>query len=46
MNTVNLLASQMSIGRARMISEALQTGPARDELGQVTLPIETRTDLR
>lgn len=45
MNTVNLLVTQMSIRRARVVGEALQAGPARDELGQVTLPIEARTRL-
>ena len=43
MNTVQLATMTLAIGRARVIGEALQTVPARDEGGNVALPIEART---
>jgi len=45
MNTVNLLVTQMAIGKARVFAEALQAGPARSETGAVALPLEARTRL-
>lgn len=45
MNTVNLLVTQLSLGRARAVAEAAQTSPARTETGQVGLPIEPRVRL-
>lgn len=45
MNTVNLLVTQLAIGKARVFAEALQAGPARSETGAVALPLEARTRL-
>ncbi len=45
LNAVNLLATRLSIGRARAVGEALQVGPARDETGELALPIDARTRL-
>jgi ABC transporter DrrB family efflux protein len=45
LNTVNLLAMQLSIARARAFGESLQIAPTRDEAGEPSLPIEARTRL-
>jgi ABC transporter DrrB family efflux protein len=45
MNAVGLLVTQLSIGRAKVFAEALQSGPARGQTGEVALPIEARTRL-
>jgi ABC transporter DrrB family efflux protein len=45
LNAAELLAVQLSIGRARVVAESLQTGPARDQTGDVVLPIEARPRL-
>jgi ABC-type multidrug transport system permease subunit len=45
MNTVNLLALQLSIGKARAMGEFFQIGPARDERGEFVPPIEARSRL-
>lgn len=45
LNTVNLLAMQMSVGRARTIGESMQVTAARNERGQASSPIEVRTRL-
>lgn len=45
MNTVGLLTTQMSIGRAKAVAESLQGGPARNEWGELALPIDARTRL-
>lgn len=45
MNAVGLLVTQLSIGRAKIFAEALQSGPARGQTGEVALPIEARTRL-
>lgn len=45
LNAANLVATTLSIGRARAVGEALEVSPARDEAGQAVLPIEARTRL-
>lgn len=45
MNAVNLLATSLSIGRAKIVAEQLQRTPARDSGGNPALPIEARTRL-
>ncbi len=45
LTTVNLLALQLSIGKARAMGEMLQVGPARDERGEFVPPIEARARL-
>ncbi|MBK8267739.1 MAG: ABC transporter permease [Planctomycetes bacterium] len=45
MNAVNLLATSLSIGRAKIVAEQLQRTPARDSAGNPALPIEARTRL-
>lgn len=45
LNTVNLLAIQLSVGRAKAVGESLQAGPARNERGELALPIDARTRL-
>ena len=45
LNAANLLGLHRSIGIARLKGESLQVGPARDESGRVTLPIEVRPRL-
>lgn len=45
LNTVNLLALNLSIGRARVVAEAIGTGPSRDATGALALPIESRARL-
>jgi len=45
LNAVNLLTIELSIGRARAIGESLQVVPARDEAGNIALPIEARSRL-
>ncbi len=45
LNTVNLLITQLSIGRAKTIGESAQLGPARSQTGKTALPIEVRTRL-
>jgi ribosome-dependent ATPase len=45
LNTVNLLALRLSIGRAKAIGEAVQVSPARGQAGQPALPIDARTRL-
>ena len=45
LNTVNLLALQLSIGKARAMVETMQIGPARDERGEFAPPIEARSRL-
>lgn len=42
MNAANLIVGQLALGRARLVGESLQVGPARDEKGRVALPIEAR----
>lgn len=44
-NTANLLAIQMSIGRARRLGESLGFAPARDPAGTAVVPIDARTRL-
>lgn len=44
-NAVNLLTLNLSIGRAKIFAEANQLGVARNETGQLALPIEARTRL-
>lgn len=44
-NAVNLLAINLSIGRARSMAEQLQIGPSRDAAGNLVLPIDARTRL-
>lgn len=44
-NTVGLLATSLSIGRGRVVAEALQIGPSRDASGRFALPIEARPRL-
>ncbi len=45
LNTTNLLGTQLSFRRGRAFAEALGVGPARDEAGNVALPIEMRPRL-
>jgi ribosome-dependent ATPase len=45
LNTIGLLTTHLSIGRARVFAEALQTAPTRDEAGRPALPIEGRARL-
>lgn len=45
LNAVNLLAMHLSMGRARAMAEVQQSGPALDERGQLSLPIEIRPRL-
>lgn len=45
LNAVNLLAINLSLGRARVVAEQLQRSPARDDVGRPALPIEARTRL-
>lgn len=45
LNSVNLLAIQFSMGRARAVGETLQAGPARNERGELVLPIDARARL-
>jgi ABC-type multidrug transport system permease subunit len=44
-NTVGLLVTQLSIGRAKIVAEAQQVGAARSETGRLALPIDARTRL-
>ncbi len=44
-NAVNLLAINMSIGRAQVTAEQMQRAPSRDAAGNLVLPIEARTRL-
>ncbi len=44
-STAQLLGLTLSIQRARQKAESLQVAPARNEVGQAALPIETRTRL-
>jgi len=45
LNTVNLMATQMAVGRARAIGESTQVVAARDEKGQSAPPIDVRARL-
>lgn len=45
LNTANMLGLVNSIERSRVVAEALQIGPARDEEGAVTLPINVQARL-
>ncbi len=44
-STAQLLGLNLSMGRARSIAETLSVAPARDESGEIALPIEARTRL-
>lgn len=45
LNTVTLLVSNMSVGRAQSVGEAVQFAPARNESGAPALPIDVRPRL-
>lgn len=45
LNTVNLLATQLSVGRARSVGESAQVAAARDEEGRAAAPVEVRARL-
>lgn len=45
LNTINLLTTQLAIGRGRVFGEALQIAAARNAEGQAALPIEVRPRL-
>jgi ABC transporter DrrB family efflux protein len=45
LNSANLLGTNMAISLARRKGEALNIGPARDEAGRLTLPVEMRPRL-
>ena len=45
MTTTNLLAFQLSTRKARVLAESLNIAPARDETGELALPVEMRTRL-
>ncbi|WDI40951.1 ABC transporter permease [Bremerella sp. P1] len=44
-STAQLLGLNLSMGRAKNVAETLSVAPARDENGQIALPIDTRTRL-
>lgn len=45
LNAVNLLAINLSIGRAKVVAEQFQRMPARDASGRASLPIDARARL-
>ncbi len=45
LNTANLLALNLSIGRAKSLADTMPVVPARDEVGSTALPIQIRTRL-
>lgn len=45
LNTSELLAIRLAMGRARVVAESLQVGPARTGTGAAALPIEVRPRL-
>jgi ABC-type multidrug transport system permease subunit len=45
LNTVNLLTTQLSMGRARAVGEKVQVRPASTQTGTPALPIEARVRL-
>ncbi len=45
LNSANLLGTNLAISMARRKGEALNIGPARDEAGRLTLPVEMRPRL-
>ena len=45
LTTANLLSFQLSTGQARQFAESLNEAPARDEKGDLALPVEIRTRL-
>jgi len=45
MNTVNLLATQMSMSRGLAMGESLQAAVARDPFGRLALPVDVRPRL-
>ncbi|APZ92427.1 ABC transporter permease [Fuerstiella marisgermanici] len=45
LNTANLLAMNLSIGRAKALADTMPVVPARDETGATALPIQIRTRL-
>ena len=45
MNSVSLLVTQLSFGRARAMAETLQVGVARTETGELGMPIDPRVRL-
>lgn len=44
-STAQMLGLNLSMGRAKNIAETLSVAPARDENGEIALPIDTRTRL-
>lgn len=44
-STAQLLGLSLSMGRAKNVAETLSVAPARDENGEIALPIDTRTRL-
>ncbi|QDU76381.1 putative ABC transporter ATP-binding protein YbhF [Bremerella volcania] len=44
-STAQLLGLNLSMGRAKSVAETLSVAPARDENGEIALPIDTRTRL-
>tara|TARA_R110002072_G_scaffold145460_1_gene291934 strand:- start:77737 stop:79965 length:2229 start_codon:yes stop_codon:yes gene_type:complete len=45
LTTTNLLAFQLSTRKARVLAESLSVAPARDETGDLALPVEMRARL-
>ncbi len=45
LNTTSLVVTRLSMGRARMVGEAAQLGPARDEHGEFAMPLDARVRL-
>ncbi|MEQ8788295.1 MAG: ABC transporter permease [Pirellulaceae bacterium] len=45
LNSANLMGTNLSISLARGKGEAMQVGPARDESGRLSLPVEVRARL-
>ncbi|MDZ4853078.1 MAG: ABC transporter permease [Pirellulaceae bacterium] len=45
MNSANLLGLNLAMGRARRAADAVQLAPARDQFGQLAVPIEIRPRL-
>jgi ABC transporter DrrB family efflux protein len=44
-NAANQLGVQLSIGEAKLMADALQVAPARDERGRIDRPLDVRTRL-
>ena len=45
LNSISLLVTQLSVGKAKVVAEAAQLAPSRDERGRIALPIDARARL-